>query len=87
MASGRTVARHPLPGTGGTHSIEYDQYENSIVWLTTLRQDTIGKVRISDWTMWHTIPLTHGSGHGIVRVEDGIWIVHRQDRVFLKLDL
>ena len=81
------MSRHPLPGNGGTHSIDYDQYENSIVWLTTPRQDTVSKVRISDWTVLHTIPITHGGGHGIVRVEDRIWIVHRQDRVFLKLDL
>ena len=81
------MSRHPLPGNGGTHSIDYDQYENSIVWLTTPRQDTVSKVRISDWTVLHTIPLTHGGGHGIVRVEDGIWIAHHKDRVFLKLDL
>jgi hypothetical protein len=86
-ATGRTVSRHLLPGGGGTHGIEYDHYEEGIVWLTTLHQDTISKVRISDWTVLHTIPLTHGGGHGIVRVEDGIWIAHRQDRIFLKLDL
>jgi hypothetical protein len=50
------VSRHPLPGDGGTHGIEYDQYEDGIVWLITLRQDTVSKVRISDWTVLHTIP-------------------------------
>jgi hypothetical protein len=86
-ASGETLARYPLPGGGGTHGIEYDRFDDDMLWLTTLSRDTISKVRISDWSVVHTIPLTHGGGHGIVRVEDGIWIVHRQDRIILKLDL
>ena len=86
-ATGETLGRYPLPGGGGTHGIEYDRFDEGMLWLTTLGSDTISKVRISDWSVVHTIPLTHGGGHGMVRVEDGIWIVHRQDRIILKLDL
>ncbi len=86
-ATGETLGRFPLPGGGGTHGIDYDRFEAGMVWLTTLSSDTVSKVRISDWTVVHTIPLTHGGGHGIARVEDGIWIVHRHERIILKLDL
>ena len=86
-ATGETLGRYALPGGGGTHGIDYDRFDAGMVWLTTLSSDTISKVRISDWTVVHTIPLTHGGGHGIARVEDGIWIVHRHERIILKLDL
>jgi len=31
--------------------------------------------------------LPHGRAHGVVRVEDGIWVVHTANRVIVKLNL
>ncbi|MEC9258705.1 MAG: hypothetical protein VX541_09430, partial [Candidatus Poribacteria bacterium] len=45
------------------------------------------KVRISDWSVQHTIPLPYDRAHGVVRVEDGIWVVHTSDRLIIKLDI
>ena len=86
-ATGRTMRRYDLPGGGGTHGIEYDNFEEGIVWLTTLAHHTISKVRIEDWSVVHTIPLQYDGAHGLVRVEGGIWAAQRPDRTVLKLDL
>jgi hypothetical protein len=43
-------------------------------------------VRVSDWSVQHVIPLPYGRAHGVVRVEDGVWVVHTADRVIVKLD-
>jgi hypothetical protein len=85
--TGTTLARWPLPGGGGTHGIEYDRYEAGYLWLTTLKDQTLSKVRIADWSVQHVIPLPLKRAHGVVRVEDGIWVVHTADRVIVKLDL
>ena len=34
-----------------------------------------------------TIPLPYTRAHGVVRVRDGIWVVHTADRVVVKLGL
>lgn len=86
-ATGATLERYPLPGGGGTHGVEYDPYEPGIIWLTTLKSQTLSKVRISDWQVLHTIELPHERGHGVVRVSDGIWVVHTADRTIVKLDV
>ncbi|MEM7125258.1 MAG: hypothetical protein AAF702_02955 [Chloroflexota bacterium] len=86
-ATGATLSRYPLPGSGGTHGLEYDSYENDIIWLTTLKSQTLSKVRISDWRVLHTINLPHERGHGVVRVSDGVWVVHTADRTIVKLDV
>lgn len=44
-------------------------------------------MRISDWELLHEIKLLHTRPHGVVRVEDGVWVVHTSDRVVVKLDL
>jgi hypothetical protein len=85
--SGETLQRYPLPGGGGTHGVEYDRYEEGILWLTTLKDQTLTKMRIEDWSVQHVIPLPYKRAHGVVRVEDGIWVVHTADRVIVKLDL
>jgi streptogramin lyase len=83
-ATGATLARYPVPDGGGTHGIEFDNYEDDVIWLQTLSSHTITKVRISDWSIVQTLPLSHEIGHGMVRVEDGIWIVYRPERIILK---
>lgn len=84
--SGITEGRWPLPGGGGTHGLEYDPYESGTLWLTTLRDQTLTQVRISDWSIQRVLPLPYGRAHGVVRVENGVWIVHTSDRVIVKLD-
>ena len=85
--TGHTEERYPLPGGGGTHGVEYDHYEEGYIWVETLKDRVLHKVRISDWSVQHTIPLPYDRGHGLVRLEDGIWVVHTSDRVIVKLDL
>lgn len=85
--SGTTLERHLIPGGGGTHGVEIDHFEADTIWLTTLKEQTLTKMRISDWSIQHVLPLPYKRAHGVVRVEDGIWVVHTGDRVIVKLDL
>jgi hypothetical protein len=85
--TGETLQRYPIPDGGGTHGVEYDHYEEGYLWVETLKHQILHKVRISDWSVQHSIPLPYGRAHGVVRVEDGIWVVHTSDRVIVKLDL
>ena len=86
-ATGATLGRYPIPNGGGTHGIEYDHYDEGHLWVQTLKDQVTHKVRISDWSIQKTLPLPHGRGHGMVRVEDGLWSTHTSDRVIVKLDL
>ncbi len=85
--TGQTLVRYPLPGGGGTHGLEYDHYEEGYLWLTTLKEQTLTKMRIEDWSIQHIIPLPYKRAHGVVRVADGLWVIHTADRVIVKLDL
>ena len=85
--TGQTLQRHKIPDGGGTHGLEYDHYENGYIWVETLKDKVLHKVRISDWSVQHTIPLPYERAHGVVRFEDGIWVVHTSDRLIVKLDL
>lgn len=85
--SGETISRYPIPDGGGTHGIEYDNVEPGHLWLTTLKSQTLSKVRISDWSVQHVIPLPYQRAHGVVRVNDGVWVVHTGDRVIVKLNV
>ncbi|MBV7330243.1 PQQ-like beta-propeller repeat protein [Chloroflexi bacterium TSY] len=85
--TGETLERHLLPGGGGTHGLECDPFEEDTIWLTTLKSQTLSKVRISDWSVQHVIPLPYQRGHGVVRVTDGVWVVHTADRIIAKLDV
>ncbi|RKU27117.1 hypothetical protein C6495_16485 [Candidatus Poribacteria bacterium] len=86
-STGETLARYPVPDGGGTHGVEYDNYDEGHLWVQTLKNREIHKVRISDWAVQHTLPLPYDRGHGTVRVEDGLWVTHTSDRVIVKLDL
>jgi streptogramin lyase len=85
-ATGKTLHRFPVPGGGGTHGLDYDPYEPGTLWLTTLRAQTLTQVRIAEGSIRHVIPLPYGAAHGVVRVEDGIWVVHKLEWVIVKLD-
>ena len=83
---GGTLARFPVPGGGGVHGIEYDAIDPGHLWVTTLKAQTLSKIRIADWTVMHVIPLPYPRAHGVVRLADGIWVVHTADRVIVKLN-
>ncbi len=85
--TGATLGRYPLPGGGGTHGIEFDQYEPGMLWLTTLKNQTLTKIKIADWSTQQVLPLPYARAHGVVRVADGIWVVHTSNRVIVKLSL
>ena len=84
--TGETQGRWPLPGGGGTHGLEYDAFESGTLWLTTLKSQTLTQVLISDWSIQRVFSLPYGRAHGVVRVEDGVWVVHTSDRTIVKLD-
>ena len=43
-ATGETLARYPVPDGGGTHGVEYDNYDEGHLWVQTLKKpgDTQG---------------------------------------------
>ncbi|MDP6779208.1 MAG: hypothetical protein QGI83_20815 [Candidatus Latescibacteria bacterium] len=84
--TGQTLRRLPLPGGGGTHGVEVDRFEEGTLWLTTLKDQTLTQIRVSDGSIRRVVPLPHTRAHGVVRVEDGIWVVHTADRVIVMLD-
>jgi hypothetical protein len=85
--TGKTLQRYPVPGGGGVHGIEYDRYAEGYLWVTTLKDQTLSKMRIADWTVQQVIPLPYSRAHGVVRIADGIWVVHTSDRVIVKLEV
>ena len=44
-------------------------------------------MRIDGWERLSVFDLPYGRAHGVVRVADGIWVVHTSDRVLVKLDV
>jgi hypothetical protein len=86
-ADGHTIERWPVPGGGGVHGMDYDHFEAGFLWITTLKDQTLSKVHIEDWSVQQVIPLPYGRAHGVARVEDGVWVVHTADRFIIKFDL
>jgi len=86
-ATGATQGRWHVPDGGGVHGIEVDPLEPGYLWVTTLHSQTLSKVWIADWRVDHVLPLPLPRAHGVVRVPDGIWVVHTSNRVIVKLDL
>ena len=85
LRTGATAARHPVPGGGGTHGIEADT-NPEYIWISTLKQQTLSKVRIADWIVTHTLPLAHDRSHGLVRTESALWIVYTNERQIVETD-
>ena len=86
-ATGDTKRREKIPDGGGTHGIEHDKFEPETLWLTTLKSQTATQVKISDWSIQRTVNLPLKRAHGMVLVEDGLWVTHTGDRVIVKLDV
>ncbi len=85
--TGATRRRWAVPGPSGVHGMEYDHFDAGHVWVTTLKAQTLSKMRIDDWSVQHVIDLPYPRAHGVVRVADGIWVVHTANRVIVKLDV
>lgn len=85
--TGATLGRWPVPDGGGVHGIEYDPIEPGRLWITTLHSQTLTKVRTADWEVELILPLPYPRAHGVIRVDDGIWVVFTSNRVIVKLDL
>lgn len=85
--TGATQGRWPVPDGGGVHGIEYDPIEPGRLWVTTLHSQTLSKVRIADWQVELVVPLPYPRAHGVIRVDDGIWVVFTSHRVIVKLDV
>ncbi len=84
--NGETLNRWPVPGGGGTHGFEFDHIEAGFVWVTTLKSQTLSKVRVEGWEVVQVIDLPYNRAHGVVRTSDGIWVVHTADRHIVKFD-
>jgi hypothetical protein len=84
--TGKTRNRFAVPGGGGTHGVEYDRFEEGTLWVTTLRSQTLTQMRIADWSIQKVVPLPYRAAHGVVRVADGLWVVHKMDWLIVKLD-
>ena len=67
--------------------MEYDPFEVGYLWVTTLKNQTLSKIRIDGWSVERVLDLPYVRAHGVVRVEDGIWVVHTADRVIVKLEV
>ena len=85
--NGNTLERYPVPGGGGVHGFEYDHVEEGVVWVTHPGRKEMSKVRLPDWTVERVYQLPLERAHGVVRMEDGIWVTFTSDRVIVKLDL
>jgi hypothetical protein len=42
-------------------------------------------MRISDWSIQRVLPLPYKRAHGVVRIDDILWVVHTADRLVVKL--
>ena len=84
--TGETLGHWPMPEEGGSHGIEFDNYETGTMWVST-KGNTMTQVKIEDRSVLRTLDLPHGRSHGVVRVEDGIWIAFTSDLVLIKFDV
>lgn len=85
--SGETLSRHPIPGGGGTHGIEVDAVEEGHIWLSTLKYQTLSKVRMADWSVMTTLPLIHDRSHGLVRTNESLWLVYTNQRQIVEMNV
>ena len=85
--TGATRNRYPVPGGGGVHGMECDAFDAGYLWITTLKSQTLSKVRVDGWQVVQVLDLPYVRAHGVVRVADGVWVVHTADRVIVKLDV
>lgn len=81
--TGKTLARHPVPGGGGVHGIEFVQ---GALWITSLKLQKLSLVDADDFHVMRQIPVQLSRAHGLAWETSGIWVVHTTNRVIHKLD-
>jgi sugar lactone lactonase YvrE len=81
--TGKTVKRHPVPGGGGVHGLEFAE---GTLWITSLKLKMLSQVDPKDFHLIHQIPVHLGRAHGLAWESGGIWCMHSTDRVIHKLD-
>lgn len=79
--TGQTLERHPVPGGGGVHGLNW---ANNSLWITTLRQKSLTQVD-PDFKVLHSIPVTLGRAHGLAWDRDSIWCMFSNDFVIHRL--
>ncbi len=81
--TGKTVARHPIPGGGGVHGLEFN---DGRLWVTSLKIQKLSLVVPTDFHVIRQIPVHLGRAHGLAYHKGSIWCMHSTDRVIHKLD-
>ncbi len=81
--SGATLSVHRMPDDGGVHGIEWAE---DMLWLTTLRTQTLSQVNPNTFEVLHTIPVPETRAHGLAWDDGYIWCVHTSHRIIVKLD-
>ena len=84
--TGETLRHWPMPEEGGTHGIEFDKYEAGTMWVST-KGNTMTQLKIEDRSVIRKLELPYRRSHGVVRVEDGVWIAFTSDLVIIKFDV
>ena len=84
--TGETLGNWPMPEEGGSHGIEFDTYEPGTMWVST-KGNTMTQLRIEDRSVIKKLQLPHSRSHGVVRVDDGIWVAFTCDLVIIKFDV
>ncbi len=82
-ATGKTLARYPMPGGGGVHGI---LYVDGTLWLTCLKMKKLCQVDARDFRVMREIPVHLGRAHGLAWQPPAIWVMHSTDYVIHKLD-
>ncbi len=82
-ATGKTVARFPVPGGGGVHGLEY---AGGLLWITSLRLRKLSAVDPGDFRLVRQIPVHLDRAHGLAWDPPAIWVMHSTGRVIHKLD-
>jgi sugar lactone lactonase YvrE len=82
-ASGKTMARYPIPGGGGVHGLEFAE---GTLWLTSLKLQKLSQMDPKDFHVIHQIPVRLGRAHGLAWQRGTIWCIHSTDRVIHRLD-
>ncbi len=82
-ATGKTLARYPIPGGGGVHGLEF---ADGKLWLTSLKIQKLSQVDPADFRLLHQIPVHLSRAHGLAWDRGAIWCMHSNDRVIHKLD-
>ncbi|MBK5293433.1 MAG: hypothetical protein JJE04_17390 [Acidobacteriia bacterium] len=81
--TGKTISRHPIPGGGGVHGLEF---ADGKLWITSLKIQKLSQVDPKDFSLLRQIPVHLGRAHGLAWDPPAIWCMHSTDRVIHRLD-